>query len=129
MWTVLLGGAVLACVCIPLLFLLLIPVVSGPPANALAFDAARWQAAPRSDWSHDAVRLRMVDDFLATQRPLGKSRDAIVALLGEPDDTEYFAEFDMVYRLGPERGLGVDSEWLVFKLTNGTVTDVQTLRD
>jgi hypothetical protein len=38
-------------------------------------------------------------------------------MVGEPDKTNYFSDWDMVYWLGPERGfMGIDSEWLVFRL-------------
>ena len=72
----------------------------------------------------------MVDDFLATQSPLGKSCDQIVALLVDPDDTPDFREYDMVYYLGPERGfMGIDSEWLVIKLKNGLANEAKLITD
>jgi hypothetical protein len=72
----------------------------------------------------------MADSFLAGQRPVGKSRAEIVAMLGEPDDTPYFRRYDMVYYLGPERGpMPIDSEWLVLKLTDGVVTEARLAKD
>jgi hypothetical protein len=59
----------------------------------------------------------MVDDLLKRHSLDEMTRAEVVALLGEPDDTPYFREWDMVYWLGPERGLiGIDSEWLVLRL-------------
>jgi outer membrane protein assembly factor BamE (lipoprotein component of BamABCDE complex) len=59
----------------------------------------------------------MVDDFLAKHKLRGMTKQEIVELLGEPDDTDYFSNWDMVYWLGPERGfMQLDSEWLVIDL-------------
>ena len=59
----------------------------------------------------------MVDDLLERHKLDEMTRAEVVALLGEPDATPYFREWDMVYWLGPERGLmGIDSEWLVLRL-------------
>ncbi len=97
----------------------------------MPFDAEVWRAT-RSEDSHDSVRLRMVDDFLATHTPVGKSREDIVVLLGEPDDTTYFSNFDLVYHLGLERdsAFPIDSEWLVMRLDrNGLVTEALLVTD
>ncbi len=118
---------VLACVVVIGGRLLLAQMLSGP--RLLDFDPAKWQAASKPDGTYKSVRLRMADSFLAGRQPIGKSREQIVALLGEPDDTSYFRTYDMVYYLGPERGLGVDSEWLVLKLTEGRVTEARLVTD
>jgi hypothetical protein len=40
-----------------------------------------------------------------------------VCIVGEPIDTGYFRDWDLVYYLGDERGfISIDSEWLLFKL-------------
>jgi hypothetical protein len=78
----------------------------------------------RSDWMDTtkafgrlAVRGCMVDDLLDKHELNGLTRAEVVALIGEPPATEYFKDFDLVYWLGPERGLiGIDSEWLVIRL-------------
>jgi hypothetical protein len=59
------------------------------------------------------------------------TREQTVAILGEPDKTEYFRDWDMVYWLGPERGfMSIDSEWLVFRLDGQQkVTDYKIVRD
>lgn len=59
------------------------------------------------------------------------SRSEAVGLLGEPDTTDYFADFDMVYWLGPERSfISIDSEWLVLRLgEDGRVTERRVVSD
>jgi len=110
--------------------LLIGQMLSGSKIALLGFDSAKWQAASKPDATHNSVRLRMADSFLAGQQPIGKSRDKIVALLGKPDDTPYFRNYDMVYYLGPERGwMSIDSEWLVFKLSNNVVTEARLVTD
>jgi hypothetical protein len=80
------------------------------------FEASAWRDSAQA-YSDAAVRGCMVDDLLARRELLGRSRAEVVALLGEPRRTDYFREYDLVYWLGPERGLmSVDSEWLVLRL-------------
>jgi len=47
-------------------------------------------------------------------------------MLGEPPETPYFDECDLVYRLGMERGfISIDSEWLLFRFgDDGRVAEV-----
>lgn len=73
----------------------------------------------------------MVDDLLSRHNFRGMTREQTVAILGEPDKTEYFRDWDMVYWLGPERGfMSIDSEWLVFRLDGQQkVTDYKIVRD
>ena len=91
----------------------------GPEARCAGherFQVATWRDAHQADGPL-AVRGCMVDDLLATRDFHGHSRAEVVGLLGEPRKTEYFSNYDLVYWLGPERGLmSIDSEWLVFKL-------------
>ena len=64
-----------------------------------------------------AVRGCMVDDLLDQHELRGMTRAQVVAIIGDPDSVSDLAEYDMVYWLGPERGLiGTDSEYLVMKL-------------
>ena len=88
----------------------------------------------RSEWMDTtlatgllAVRGCMVDDLLERHELQGKTRAEVVALIGEPQQSDAFPEYDMVYWLGPERGLiGTDSEFLVMKLDKaGRVTSVE----
>jgi hypothetical protein len=95
--------------------ILLAPVVE----NALcqqSFDPKRWREDDRSD-NECPARLSMIDDLLETTRLDGLEGSHVIALLGEPDVTEYFKDWDFVYHLGPERGwIRIDSEWLLLRL-------------
>jgi hypothetical protein len=73
----------------------------------------------------------MVDDLLARYHLVGMPRAEVVRLLGEPPPTEYFRNFDLVYWLGPERGVfSIDSEWLVMKLDpTGRVVEAKLVTD
>ena len=66
----------------------------------------------------------MIDDFLDNHKLNSRTIDQVKSLLGEPEDTGYFKDYEMVYWLGPERGLfSIDSEWLVINLdSNNLVT-------
>jgi hypothetical protein len=94
-----------------------------------SFDPVAWKGASHS--SDDPVRIRMVDDLLQRHQFRGMTREQVTALIGEPDDTPYFKDWDMVYWLGPERGfMSIDSEWLVFRLGDQkTVKDFRVVRD
>lgn len=91
----------------------------GPEARCAGheqFQVAMWRDPNQAEGAL-AVRGCMVDDLLATHDFHGRPRSEVVGLLGEPRKTEYFSNYDLVYWLGPERGLmSIDSEWLVFKL-------------
>ena len=100
------------------------------PLPSLPFASDAWRAASATDESEDSVRLLMARSFLETHPPVGRTRDLIVALLGEPDDTPYFREYQMVYHLGPERGpFGIDCEWLVLRVENGVVSEARIVVD
>ena len=77
------------------------------------------------------TRLRMIDDLMASKRLNGLKRDQVESLLGPRDDTDKWEDWDLVYWLGPERGLiRIDSEWLVIRFDSGErVTDYQLVRD
>ncbi|MEW5736588.1 MAG: hypothetical protein AB1921_17220 [Thermodesulfobacteriota bacterium] len=95
------------------------------------FDAAVWRTGEEAGFSADAPRLRMADWLLGTGVLLGKTRHEIEGMLGPVTKTDYFDNYDMVYWLGPERGLiRVDSEWLVFRLdAAGRVSRALIVRD
>ncbi len=73
----------------------------------------------------------MIDALLTQRRLNGLSRLEIVALLGQPTPTNKFAEHDLVYWLGPERGsLRIDSEWLVIDFgPDGRAASYRIVRD
>ena len=92
------------------------------------FDAVAWRSGGSCT---DGVRIRMVDDLLRRHRFGGMTRGQVTAIVGEPDKTNYFSDWDMVYWLGPERGfMGIDSEWLVFRLDGEKrVSEYEIVRD
>jgi hypothetical protein len=95
-----------------------------------AFDPIEWRRNVRrdGDWP---TRLTMVDDLLKRGLLRQATRDSVDHLLGPRDETSYFTGWDLVYRLGPERGLmRIDSEWLVVSFgADGRVRDARTVRD
>src|SRR5262245_30108892 len=66
------------------------------------FDPVAWQADGHRNFTN-AVRIRMVDDLLRRHTFRGMTRDQVTGIIGDPDQTEYFKDWDMVYWLGPER--------------------------
>jgi hypothetical protein len=95
-----------------------------------AFDSAAWRQNDRPDTEWPA-RLTMADDLLERSLLRHAPRDSVERLLGPGDQTEYFREWDLVYQLGPERGLiRIDSEWLVVSFAaDGRVRDARIVRD
>jgi hypothetical protein len=77
------------------------------------FDSVAWQDSKQVE-GDDPVRIRMVDDLVKSRRLDHLSRAEVEKLLGAPTTTDKFRDYDLVYWLGPERGLmRIDSEWLV----------------
>jgi hypothetical protein len=93
-----------------------------------AFDSTIWKnTEPTMSW--ESVRLKMVDDLIENKIIKGMNKSSIIALIGEPDDTPYFQNYDMVY-LGRERqAIAIDSEWLVFKIVGDKVDSYTLVRD
>jgi len=98
--------------------------------HAATFEAAAWQKNAQSDvmWP---TRLTMVDDLLARRLLERATRDSVARLLGPRDSTNYFSTWELVYHLGPERGLmRIDSEWLVVAFgPDGRVSAARIVRD
>lgn len=94
------------------------------------FVSERWKASADSDQAHP-LRIRMVDDLLRKHRLIGQTRSEIEQLLGVPPQTPYFHNYDLVYWLGPERGLmSIDSEWLCIRFgVEQRATEARILRD
>jgi hypothetical protein len=79
------------------------------------FAVTKWRAGADDD-GRVTARGCMIDDYLRRHPPVGRSREEIVRELGVPRETGYFRDYDLVYWLGPERGLmALDSEWLVVR--------------
>ena len=94
-----------------------------------SFDATRWREAAASD--NPPVRLQMIDSLMRSRRIDNLTRSQVDALLGPPNGDGYFADWDLVYWLGPERGwMRIDSEWLVIRFgPSGRVTEYRIVRD
>jgi hypothetical protein len=92
------------------------------------FDAPTWNDEKQVK---EGVRLAMADRIVARHMLSGKSRSDVIAMLGEPPKTGYFADWNLVYWLGPERGyMSIDSEWLVVRIdASERVSDYRIVRD
>jgi hypothetical protein len=114
---------------IALSFLLALPIVDDY-SHRQAFDSQLWKAS-LADESQDPIKLRMVDDLLRKHPLAGRSRSAVLDLLGKPPRTDKFSDWDLVYWLGPERGLfSIDSEWLVIRFGGSNqVIDAKVVSD
>ena len=99
--------------------------------HRLAFDERVWRdksADAGDDWP---TRLRMVDSLMDRRFLDGRTQPQVVELLGPADETSKWRDWDLVYHLGPERGLvRIDSEWLVIRLDSSrTVASYQIVAD
>jgi len=95
-----------------------------------AFDSKTWKDLEQAN--REPYPRRAMADHLLQQRTLhGKSRAEVLDLLGEPSDTEHFAEYDAVYWLGPQRSMvAIDSEWLVIRFGESErVTEAKLVTD
>jgi hypothetical protein len=105
---------------------------SGDYKEPIPFDAAIWRNGERPVTSSDeAPRLRMADGLVRDKVLLGKTKREIEELLGSPTQTSKFADYGLVYWLGPERGsMSIDSEWLVVSFNaDGVATRAKIVRD
>lgn len=65
--------------------------VASAYANRLPFNTEVWKRPPPGNDPAWPIRLRMVDDLLARTELVEMRREALVGLLGPPDNTPYFA--------------------------------------
>ena len=123
--------------CLPLVYLFGVLTLMTVPSwleesrSETAFNSQAWKSKSADLNPQWPTRIRMIDDFLANNDLRRMDRADVVGLLGEPDKTEYFREWDMVYWLGPERSwMSIDSEWLVIDLDRqGHVSKFSIVRD
>lgn len=95
--------------------------------NQTVFESAQWKLHLTGQ---DLIKQKMVSDLLSKHQLIGMTKAEIDELLGVPPQTNYFKDYDYVYWLGPERSaVGIDSEWLGIKFSNGTVIKAEILRD
>ena len=74
----------------------------------------------------------MVDSLVRSGKLNGLTRPQVLTLLGPDCDCDYFEDdWNLVYWLGPERGLmSIDSEWLVIRFgRDGRVAEYRLARD
>ena len=119
--------------CLAALLLVLVVVIVGCAFELRylpirPFDAEMWR---HTQASGSTIRLSMVEWLVRSGRLDGLTRPQLLELLGPPTDSAYFQDWDLVYLLGPERGLyGIDSEWLVIRLgPDGCVAEYEIARD
>lgn len=97
------------------------------------FDRTVWTDEARI-YSAENPRVAMVHDVMSRLQS-GMSRADVVELLGEPTETSYFSEWDMVYWLGLEEssrsamGFGIDSQWLGIRFVDNKLDTVQVVTD
>jgi hypothetical protein len=92
-----------------------------------AFDAAAWKDETKIN---QGVRSEMADRLVARGVLQGKTRQEIVDLLGEPLPPNSFGDWDIVYWLGYDGGyMGVDSWYLVLRLSDGRVQECRIVPD
>lgn len=84
-----------------------------------------------NEWKTDKNnRVELVDDLIQSKVLDSLTQTELNYLLGQPEKDPYFKENDnVVYYLGPERGLGIDSEWLVIWIKNDSVNRYEILHD
>lgn len=97
------------------------------------FDEELWKQYRISTDVYDGhVRLHMIDHLVWSGRLDGLTRDEVLALLGPPEDRSSYSDRDLVYPLGPSRGLfrGIDWEWLVIRFgPAGRVSEYAVVTD
>lgn len=92
------------------------------------FDRDRWRAAANDN---EVRRIKMAEDLLRRHELIGRNKDEIVWLLGEPTESDKFQNLcDDLYHLGPRRGLfPIDSEWLCLAFEEDRVSRAEIMSD
>lgn len=107
-------------------FLFLSPAIE-EYASQTRFESAAWKAA---EGQQAGIRIHMIDDLLQNFQLVGMTRAEVDSLLGKPEKTPYFSDYEYVYWLGPERGfISIDSECLGLKFKDEIVSEAKLLRD
>jgi len=122
LWTI----SILILGCLSLVAIIIIGTSVKSYFYKVPFDSTQWKASTDSS---NKVKQRMLPDLLKKHKLMGLKVEEINQLLGKPPNSNYFKDYDYVYWLGPERGMGVDSEWLGIKFSNGVVEKVDILQD
>jgi hypothetical protein len=113
--------------CVVIAVLILISHIANEYAWGIEFESAAWKEA---EGSANKIRVRMIDSLLRKHTLVGMTRTQIDSLLGTPNKTSYFSDYEYVFWLGPERGfMSIDSEWLALKFKDNIVAEAVVLRD
>ena len=122
------AGVIIPAVLFATVFMLALPAYKDY-TNRMEFDSRTWKHHNTS--KQEPQRIRMIDSLLEHKDLIGMHYSDIIDLLGQPEDTAYFKNWDMVYWLGPERGyISIDSEWLVLRYDqNKTITEYRVVTD
>lgn len=98
----------------------------------IPFDAAQWRAEDDRS-SRDGIRSAMADRLVRRRVLIGKSRAEVQAMLGEPVQHREFADWHLVYWLGPERAFPfpvLGAEYLLLRLSDeGRVCECRIMSD
>lgn len=94
------------------------------------FERDTWIAKRGASFS-DRTRLRMVEHLRASGRLDRLTQAEAVALLGDPDERRWGDDDRAwIWRLGPDRGIGIDSSWLRLKFgSDGRVESHRIVED
>lgn len=112
----------------PLLYFLIVVAFmnySFPPRASVEFSSDQWI-------QNKEIRIQMIDDLIDKQLLDSKNEEQVVTILGIPEeDSPYFQSTDreLIYYLGRESGIGVDSEWLLIWFENGRVSSYRVTTD
>jgi hypothetical protein len=108
------------------LALFVVAAVSCTRCQSNSFSTGAWLDRARN---LDGERCPMADELIGRKLLLGKSESQLDALLGPAENTVSFRDWERVYWLCDERGLGVDSEWLTLHLDGGVVVEARIQTD
>jgi outer membrane protein assembly factor BamE (lipoprotein component of BamABCDE complex) len=91
------------------------------------FDRTEWRDADLSG----RARVDMLQDLLKRHPLKGRTRTEVVALLGEPTQTDKWKGAEMIYVLGNDGSyFAIDHEWLLIDLDQRQrVASFRTARD
>src|ERR1035441_7804754 len=88
-------------------------------SHDIVFDKELWSQGSKeriysaTALSIDAPRIKMYRDLLKQQLLIGKTREEIIALLGQPENYSFRSPWNFNYWLGLQRGpMKMDSAWL-----------------
>ncbi len=94
----------------------------------IPFESNEWKAAAGDRSS--TLRLTMLEDLLSRHQLASKSRAEVINLLGNPEQENYFSEYEMMYRLGNDGGLLAGPKYMAIRFTPGdTIDELAILKD